>query len=47
MTGLAPALYGFQVMNWGLRAALALEAGWLRQGNLPVALSLYVGARQG
>ncbi|MCB0135924.1 MAG: hypothetical protein KDD75_12525 [Caldilineaceae bacterium] len=43
----APSLYAMPVVNWGLRAALALEAGWLRQGNLPVALSLYVGARQG
>ena len=40
----APALYAMPVVNWGLRVALTLEAAWLRRRNLPVGLSLYVGA---
>ena len=43
----APSLYAMPVVNRALRAALTLEATWLRRGNLPVGLSLYVGARQG
>ena len=46
VAGFAPALYGRPVVNWGLRAALTMEAGWLRRGNVPVGLSLYVGARR-
>ena len=47
VAGFAPSLYAVPVVNRALRAALTLEAAWLRRGTLPVGLSLYVGARQG
>lgn len=46
VAGFAPGLYAVPLVNWALHAALALEARWLRQGTLPVGLSLYVGARR-